>query len=166
MKIKASAFEYVRSYSYWCTLHLHNFSIWKTINIIKIDPIKATFGNICWNGSLSRQTHVHKNYINQRAHSAVSVRHVSRFIYIDGIKRTSSRPLALFFDRKILKVAKKIFPFDDRLKSGASRNNFVFIKAFCLHATNVIHIWVGFIWRQVPRVLAVHDLHAKPTCII
>lgn len=47
MKIKASAFEYVRSYSYWCTLHLHNFSIWKTINIIKIDPIKATFGNKC-----------------------------------------------------------------------------------------------------------------------
>lgn len=46
MKIKASAFEYVRSYSYWCTLHLHIFSIWKTINIKK-DPIKATFGNMC-----------------------------------------------------------------------------------------------------------------------
>lgn len=47
MEIKASAFEYVRSYSYWCTLNLHIFSIWKTINIIKIDPIKATFGNMC-----------------------------------------------------------------------------------------------------------------------
>lgn len=60
--------------------------------------------------------------------------------------------MALFFDRKILKVAKKIFPFDDRLKSSASRNNFVFIKAFCLHATNVIYMGGFYMTSGAPCV--------------
>lgn len=56
-----------------------------------------------------------------------------------------SRLLVLFFDWKILKVVKKIFFFDDRLKSSVLWNNFVFIKVFCLYVINVIYIWVGFI---------------------
>lgn len=49
-------------------------------------------------------------------------------------------------------MAKKIFPFDDRLKSSASRNNFVFIKAFCLHATNVIYMGGFYMTSGAPCV--------------
>lgn len=51
-----------------------------------------------------------------------------------------SRLLVLFFDWKILKVVKKIFFFDDRLKSSVLCNNFVFIKVFCLYVINVIYM--------------------------
>lgn len=42
--------------------------------------------------------------------------------------------------------------FGDRLKSSASRNNFVFIKAVCLHATNVIYMGGFYITSGAPCV--------------